>query len=148
MSEQADPFNLNRFVEAQAGSYGAALAELHSGRKTGHWIWYVFPQLRGLGRSATSEVYGLSGIAEAVAYLRHPVLGPRLREAVTAISSQGSRSAASILGDLDAMKLRSCLTLFHAAEPGETLFSAALQQFFAGQPDSRTLQLIAAQGGA
>lgn len=97
MSEQPDPFNLNRFVEAQAGSYGAALAELHSGRKTGHWIWYVFPQLRGLGRSATSEVYGLSGIAEAVAYLRHPVLGPRLREAVTAISSQGSRSAASTL---------------------------------------------------
>lgn len=147
MSGHADPTRLNLFVEAQARSYSAALAELHRGRKTGHWIWYVFPQLRGLGRSPASELYGLSGIAEARAYLGHPVLGSRLREAVAAVCAQPV-SAASVLGELDTMKFRSCLTLFHVAEPGETLFSAALEQFFAGQPDPRTLQLLADQGEA
>ena len=134
--------DLSRFLMAQASSYDSALAELRAGRKQSHWIWYVFPQLAGLGRSAASEYYGLSGMAEAVAYLAHPVLGARLRESVTAMLAHASLSADRILGDVDAMKFRSCLTLFNAAAPGEPLFAAALDTFFGGVPDQRTLQLL------
>ena len=146
MTTLPDPFRLSRFVEAQSAAYDTALAELRAGRKRSHWIWYVFPQLAGLGRSATSMLYGLSGIAEAAAYLAHPVLGPRLREAVQAMLSHRALPAAAVLGELDAMKFRSCLTLFTLAAPDEALFGEALKRLFAGQPDAATLQLIATQG--
>ncbi|WP_411834749.1 DUF1810 domain-containing protein [Pseudoxanthomonas mexicana] len=115
---------------------------MRAGRKRSHWIWYVFPQLRGLGRSSTSQHFGLSGIAEAAAYLTHPVLGNRLREAVRTMLANGSVPAATILGELDAMKFRSCLTLFAAAAPAEPLFASALEHYFAGQPDPPTLRVI------
>ncbi len=148
MSTQSDPFGLSRFLEAQRASYSTALAELRSGRKRSHWVWYVFPQLVGLGRSLTSQRYGLSGVAEAAAYLAHPVLGARLREAIHAMLAHGSVPATTILGELDAMKFRSCLTLFSVAAPAEPLFSNALAHYFAGQPDAATLQGVASQGGA
>lgn len=148
MSTKPDPFRLSRFLEAHAASYGTALAELRAGRKRSHWIWYVFPQVAGLGHSATSEHYGLSGIAEAAAYLRHPVLGARLQEAIQAMLVHGATPAATILGELDAIKLRSCLTLFHLAAPEEPLFTEALQRYFAGQLDPSTLRLVGGLGGA
>lgn len=148
MPAEADPFGLSRFLEAQAGSYGNALEELRAGRKQSHWIWYVFPQLAGLGRSPASERFGLSGVAEAAAYLAHPVLGARLREAVQTMLAHGPVPAVDILGELDAMKFRSCLTLFKLAAPAEPLFSEALRHYFAGQPDPRTLQLVSRRSGA
>lgn len=147
MPAEADPFGLSRFLEAQAGSYGNALDELRAGRKQSHWIWYVFPQLAGLGRSSASKRFGLSGVAEAAAYLAHPVLGARLREAVGAMLTHESVPAADILGGMDAMKFRSCLTLFNLAAPAEPLFSEALQRFFADQPDRVTLQLVSRRSG-
>lgn len=145
MSTTPDPFKLSRFLEAQARSYGVALDELRVGQKQSHWIWYVFPQHAGLGRSSMAGRFGLSGIDEAAAYLAHPVLGARLREAVQAMLAHGQVSAADILGELDAMKFRSCLTLFNLAAPAEPLFSEALRHYFAGQPDPRTLQLVSRQ---
>lgn len=143
----ADAWGLSRFLEAQAVSYGAALAELRAGRKKSHWIWYVFPQLAGLGRSPLSRRYGICGLAQARAYLAHPVLGERLREAVRAMLAHRTASVAHILGDLDALKFRSCLTLFAQADPAQPLFLQALEVFFAGQPDGQTLQLLARSGG-
>ena len=148
MRTAPDPYELSRFLEAQAGSYGPALDELRDGHKQSHWIWFVFPQLAGLGRSSTSERFGLSGVAEAAAYLAHPVLGARLREAVQTMLAHGPVPAADILGELDAMKFRSCLTLFKLAAPAEPLFSEALKHFFAGQSDPGTLHLVSRQGGA
>jgi uncharacterized protein (DUF1810 family) len=141
-----DPFHLARFVTAQEHAYPAAIEELRSGRKRSHWIWFVFPQLRGLGRSATSEQYGLSGLAEARAYLAHPVLGQRLRESIEAMLAHRSLPASAVLGELDALKFRSCLTLFDRADPGDQLFATALECFFAGERDVRTLELLEARG--
>ncbi len=141
-----DAFNLARFIEAQQASYATALAELRSGRKTSHWIWFVFPQLKGLGISSTSERYGLSGLAEARAYLAHPILGPRLREATAAMLAHRPKSASSVLGELDALKFRSCLTLFSCADPTEHAFGTALEEFFGGEPDRRTLMLLGVRG--
>jgi uncharacterized protein (DUF1810 family) len=109
-----DPFNLQRFVDAQAGGvYEAALAELKAGRKRGHWMWFIFPQARGLGRSAMSEYYGISGPHETREYLAHPLLGPRLRECFAAVRAwEGERTVEEMLGAVDAMKWRSCLQLF------------------------------------
>jgi uncharacterized protein (DUF1810 family) len=121
-----DPFNLHRFVEAQsAGVYEQALAELRAGMKRGHWMWFIFPQHRDLGQSATAKFYGLSGIAEAAAYAAHPVLGPRLRECIRAMRThlEAGRSAESILGDLDAMKFRSSLEIFGRAAPDDETLS-------------------------
>lgn len=146
MSAQSDPFLLARFLDAQEHAFDAALAELRAGHKSGHWIWYVFPQIAGLGRSAMSERYGLSGVAEAAAYLAHPVLGDRLQIAIEAISAHRSVSAEAVLGELDAMKFRSCLTLFQAAAPNEPIFSEALERFFAGRPDPKTLEVLGARG--
>lgn len=143
-----DPFNLERFIEAQRASYDVALAELGSGCKRTHWIWFIFPQLKGLGVSSISERYGLSGLEEARAYLAHPILGPRLREAVSVILEHSSASAGSILGELDALKLRSCLTLFALADPAEQIFETALDRFFDGQRDGRTLDLLGEPGRA
>jgi len=134
---------LDRFVRAQQGSYNQALAELRAGRKTGHWIWFVLPQLRGLGRSATAHEYGIAGRAEAEAYLTHPLLGARLRECVQAVLAHTDRSAARMLGDVDAMKFRSCLTLFDAvSDSADNLFRQALDAFYDGEPDAATLALL------
>jgi uncharacterized protein (DUF1810 family) len=135
-----DPEGLGRFVEAQAPVYPQVIAELRAGRKRSHWMWFVFPQLRGLGRSWRSEYYGLADLAEAITFLRHPLLGGRYRECVQALLAQESDSAAAILGPVDALKLRSSLSLFAAAARAAArsdeaeLFEAALLRFFAGEP--------------
>lgn len=142
-SEASDPFNLHRFVKAQSQGYGQALSELRAGQKQGHWIWYILPQMRGLGTSSMSNSYGIGSLAEAKAYLAHPVLGPRLSECVTAIALHRGLGAERIFGSLDAMKFRSCLTLFAAAAEADSIFSRALSEFFGGQQDPRTLELLA-----
>src|SRR5258705_9850602 len=138
-----DPYNLNRFVEAQAASYDNALAELRAGRKRTHWSWYVFPQSRGLGSSAMSLRYAIGSLAEAVAYIEHAVLGPRLRECVTSMNSHRGLSASDVLGDIDAQKFHSCLTLFAQAAPSELIFREALNKYFGGDLDAATLTILA-----
>jgi uncharacterized protein (DUF1810 family) len=133
--------SLERFIDAQQAHYEQALAELCAGRKTSHWIWFVLPQLRGLGRSAMAHEYGLNGRAETEAYLAHPLLGKRLRECVRVMLRHQGRSASSILGDIDALKFHSCLTLFDAVSPHDC-FRQALDAFYAGEPDSGTLALL------
>jgi uncharacterized protein (DUF1810 family) len=137
-----DPFDLERFVVAQQGNYTAALDELRAGRKRTHWIWYVLPQLRGLGLSGMSQRYGIASLAEAQAYLAHPLLGPRLRECVAALNAQHGRSAADVLGELDAMKWRSSLTLFAAVAGPDSIFHDALAKYFGARGDPRTLELL------
>ena len=137
-----DPFNLSRFVEGQAKDYLRALAELRAGKKQSHWIWYVLPQLRGLGSSSMANFYGIGSGQEAEAYLAHPVLGPRLRECVAAMNALDGLSAIQVLGQTDAAKFRSCLTLFLSVDPKDSLFSAALDKFFAGSPDEKSLVLL------
>ena len=136
--------DLERFVEAQdqGGTYEQALAELRRGRKTSHWMWFVFPQVAGLGRSSMAQHYALSGLEEARAYLAHPVLGPRLRESCEALLEGSRASADEVLGSVDAMKLRSSVTLFARADSDEPLFTAVLERFFNGEPDERTIQLL------
>lgn len=133
---------LERFVQAQAPVIDAVLAELGSGCKRTHWMWFVFPQLQGLGSSSMAQRYALASLAEARAYLAHPVLGPRLRQCCELLLQVPERSAREILGSPDDMKLRSCVTLFRAAAPGEELFQRCLDRFYAGQPDARTLELL------
>nr|WP_233130762.1 DUF1810 domain-containing protein [Sphingomonas jeddahensis] len=136
-----DPYHLARFVAAQDGVYPGALAELRRGRKTSHWMWFVFPQLRGLGRSPTAQHYGIASLAEARAYLAHAVLGPRLHEAsATVLAAPGSAEA--ILGPVDALKLRSSMTLFAAAADDPAPFGAVLRRFFDGAPDAATEVLL------
>lgn len=135
-----DPWKLERFVAAQEdhGSYDRALAELRRGRKTGHWIWYVFPQIAGLGLSETSRHFAIASLAEARAYLAHEVLGPRLRECASVVAATRDSTAEQIFGGLDAMKVRSCMTLFLRADPAETGFQQVLDQHFDGVPDPNT----------
>jgi uncharacterized protein (DUF1810 family) len=135
--------DLQRFLDAQAGVYEGVLAELRSGHKTGHWIWYVFPQLAGLGRSATSQRYAIASLEEARAYLDHPVLGARLRESAAAVLASNAPSAAAIFGELDATKVRSSMTLFHRAMPAEPVFAAVLARYYDGIPDAATDALLA-----
>jgi uncharacterized protein (DUF1810 family) len=132
---------LERFVEAQEPVYATALRELRQGRKQSHWMWFVFPQLRGLGASGTAWFYGIESRAEAEAYLDHPLLGPRLRECVETVNSTSGRSAVQIFGTVDAMKLRSSATLFEVAGGGPA-FRRCLVTFFEGSPDPRTLELL------
>ena len=139
----ADQYHLSRFVVAQAPVYASALAELRRGRKTGHWIWFILPQLVGLGHSPMARAFGIGSIAEAAAYLAHPTLGPRLTECVAALMAVEGRSAAAIMGELDALKLRSCLTLFAAAAGDPAPFEAALERYFGGEPDPLTIRLLA-----
>jgi len=140
-----DPFNLNRFVDAQEGVWEAALDELRSGSKQSHWMWFIFPQLAGLGRSPTAQFYGIGSLAEARAYLDHPLLGLRLREATEALAPwAGRRRPEQIFGPVDALKLRSSLTLFDFVEPGSP-FGEALVNFFGGARDERTLALLQRQ---
>ncbi|MBT2247752.1 DUF1810 domain-containing protein [Arthrobacter sp. BHU FT2] len=143
----ADPYNLERFITAQeaGGTYGQALAELQLGRKSSHWMWFVFPQVAGLGHSAAARTYALGSLAEARDYLEHDVLGPRLLECAQALVQHAGRSAEDILGGIDARKLRSSMTLFLRAAPGETVFKTVLAQFFDGQPDEATDALLAEQ---
>ena len=137
----ADPFQLQRFVDAQEAVFDVALLELQTGRKQSHWIWFIFPQLAELGRSPTSQFYGLRSLHEARAYLAHPMLGDRYRQCVEAVRSwAGKKDAAEIFGDVDAMKLRSSLTLFEAAS-GDPLLEEDLKSFF-GRPDEATLQIL------
>jgi uncharacterized protein (DUF1810 family) len=141
----SDPFNLKRFVDAQASIYEAALAELRSGSKQSHWMWFIFPQHAGLGHSPTASFFGIGSLDEAAAYLRHPLLGPRLRDCVEGLLPwAGRRSPEQILGSTDAMKLRSSLTLFDQAEPNAA-FEQALLNFFGGERDQHTLALLHSQ---
>ncbi len=133
---------LERFVEAQAGVYETALAELIAGEKRGHWMWFVFPQLAGLGLSAMAQHYAIGSLAEARDYLAHPLLGARLRECTAAMLGHPDRSAEAVLGSVDALKFRSSMTLFDAAEP-DGAFARALDAFYDGERDLRTLALLA-----
>jgi uncharacterized protein (DUF1810 family) len=144
---RADPHDLGRFVTAQSASYDEALEQIRAGRKRTHWMWYVFPQVEGLGRSATSQRYAIKSRAEAEAYLRHPVLGPRLVECVTALLRINGRSAAEIFGFPDDLKLRSCATLFASVSPGPSVFSELLDRYFGGARDEQTLRLLGAPRG-
>ncbi len=143
-----DAYHLDRFVAAQdaAGTYDRAVAELRHGRKLSHWMWFVFPQVAGLGRSATAREYAISSLDEARAYLRHPVLGPRLAECARIVAATQDRTAEQIFGGLDAQKLRSSMTLFLRAAADEPersqLFQQVLSQHFGGQPDPATDQLL------
>ena len=132
--------SLERFLDAQRPTYPAALAELRAGRKTGHWIWFIFPQIAGLGRSETSRFYAITSLEEARAYVAHPVLGARLRQCATALLAIENRSATAtdILGATDALKLRSSMTLFHRAASGDPLFREVLDRFFNGIADPAT----------
>ncbi len=135
--------DLDRFVQAQeqAGTYDRALSELRAGHKTSHWMWFVFPQIAGLGRSATAQRYAIGSLDEARAYLDHPVLGSRLRECAAALMAHDGPSAEQILGGIDAMKLRSSMTLFSLAAPGESIFTDVLERYFEGEPDQETVRL-------
>ncbi len=127
--------DLERFVKAQdsGGTYQRAVAELRSGRKTTHWMWFIFPQIAGLGRSATAQAYAISDLAEAQAYLAHPILGPRLIECAEIVAAQQGRSAEQIFGGIDAIKLRSSMTLFAHAAPDQTIFQQVIDQYYDGQ---------------
>jgi uncharacterized protein (DUF1810 family) len=140
-----DPYSLGRFVSAQnaAGTYERAVAELRAGRKQSHWMWFVFPQIAGLGRSPMARRYAISSLDEARAYLRHPVLGPRLAECATILAQAPGRSAEQIFGGLDALKLRSSMTLFLRAAPdAEPVYGQVLSQYFGGIPDPSTDELL------
>ena len=134
-----DRFNLQRFVEAQEPVYDEVCRELRAGRKESHWMWFVFPQIAGLGQSPTSRRFAISSLAEASAYLAHPILGPRLRECATLALGVEGRSAGDIFGPIDAMKFRSSMTLFAKAGPNGGVFERCLEKYFAGGPDPATL---------
>jgi uncharacterized protein (DUF1810 family) len=137
-----DPYDLNRFILAQENDYAPALAEIRSGRKRTHWMWYIFPQLDGLGFSETARRYAIRGPNEARAYLEHPVLGPRLVECAEAVLAVQCRSAREIFGTPDDLKLRSCATLFAEVSPAGSVFHRLIQVYFGGAPDGRTLTLL------
>ena len=137
-----DPHNLNRFVDAQKGVYERALSEVRGGQKRSHWMWFIFPQYDGLGFSEISKRYAIKSLAEAEAYLRHPVLGPRLLECAEAAHAVESRSATEILGSPDDLKLRSCATLFAQVSPAGSIFEQVLDKYFGGKGDERTLELL------
>lgn len=138
----ADPFDLQRFVSAQERVYATVLEELRSGRKQSHWMWYIFPQIDGLGYSATSKHYAIRSRAETSAYLQHPLLGSRLVECSNIVLQITGRSASAIFGAPDDMKLRSSMTLFAAVPESDPVFAQILEKYFGGQPDRRTLDLL------
>jgi uncharacterized protein (DUF1810 family) len=137
-----DPFDLARFESAQAPVFAQAMAELRAGRKRSHWMWFVFPQFRGLGLSPRSQRYAIRSLDEARAYLAHPVLGPRLRECTSAVLELEGRSAHDIFGSPDDLKLRSCATLFAAVSPPGSEWDRLLGKYFDGRPDEATLELL------
>src|SRR5262249_17981338 len=142
MPNAEDPYNLQRFVDAQARVYENVRAELRQGRKRSHWMWFIFPQIAGLGHSAISVRYAISSLAEAEAYLKHPVLGSRLRECTRLVVLVEGRSAYEILGSPDDMKFHSCVTLFANAAPDDPLFRDALEKYFDGAEDPLTIQKL------
>lgn len=137
-----DPFDLTRFVEAQAPSYEDALAEIAAGRKRSHWMWFIFPQIEGLAHSSMSRRYSIKSVEEALAYLRHPLLGCRLQECAEAVLAVQGRSAAEIFGFPDDLKLRSCATLFSSVSPPGSVFNRILDGYYEGNPDDRTLRIL------
>ncbi len=139
MTNSGDPFDLQRFVDAQAPVYGTVVNELRSGRKRSHWMWFVFPQLRGLGSSPTAVRFGISSIDEARAYLDHELLGPRLRECASLVAGIEGRSATEIFGSPDDLKLRSSMTLFARAADSGAVFAGVLDKFYDGHEDPATL---------
>lgn len=143
--DDALTYNLARFVDAQARDYSTALAELKTGRKRSHWMWYIFPQFAGLGRSETSQHYAIRSLEEARAYLHHPLLGSRLRECAAVVLGTEGKSARDIFGPPDDVKLQSCLTLFAQVSEPEGVFHLVLAKYFGRQQDSQTLRLLAAQ---
>jgi uncharacterized protein (DUF1810 family) len=144
-----DPYVLTRFVRAQANDYEQALSEIRNGRKRTHWIWYIFPQFDGLAFSSTSQYYAIKSVAEAKAYLAHPLLGPRLLECAEAVVRIEGRSATTIFGSPDDLKLRSCATLFACVSPPDSVFDRLLAKYYRGERDGKTLQLLgsAPEGG-
>ncbi len=141
-AQSNDPFNLQRFVTAQERVFDQVLAELRAGRKMSHWIWFIFPQIQGLGRSPISQGYAISGREEANAYLQHPLLGPRLKNCTQLVLQVEGGSALDILGSPDDMKFRSCMTLFAQVSPDDDIFQRALQKYFDGKPDRLTLERL------
>lgn len=139
-----DPFDLQRFVDAQNGVYDTVLAELRAGRKASHWIWFIFPQLRGLGRSPTAQRYGISSLDEARAYLAHEVLGSRLRECAGQVARSGCGSARELFGSPDDLKVRSSMTLFARATEADAVFREVLGKYYAGEEDPLTVELLTA----
>ena len=139
----ADSYDLDRFVRAHQGVYDGVLDELRAGRKVGHWIWFIFPQIAGLGHSSMSQMYAISSLDAARAYLAHPLLGPRLRECAAIVLATRGRNAVEIFGSIDAMKLRSSMTLFARAAPDTPVFAAVLDRYFDGEPDPATLERLA-----
>jgi uncharacterized protein (DUF1810 family) len=137
-----DPFNLYRFVSAQATVFPQVVAELIAGRKRGHWIWFIFPQMKGLGHSAQSEFYGIGSLEEAAAYARHPLLGPRLLQCTQLVNQAEGRTIHEILGPPDDLKFRSSMTLFARAAEDATVFDEALNKYFYGEADPLTLKLL------
>jgi uncharacterized protein (DUF1810 family) len=142
MSSPADPFNLRRFVIAQERVYDEVRGELRQGEKTSHWMWFIFPQIRGLGSSPMAQKFAISSAKEALAYLQHPVLGPRLRECTRLVNQERERSLHQIFGSPDDMKFRSCMTLFAHVAPEEKEFAEALNKYCDGQSDPKTLQIL------
>lgn len=140
--DSSDPHDLNRFLDAQADCYEEALSEIRGGRKQSHWMWFIFPQLKGLGFSQTARFYAIKSTAEAQEYLRHPVLGPRLVECMQAVVSLADRSAADVFGSPDDLKLQSCATLFSTVAPSGSVFEQVLDKFFEGIRDDRTLNFL------
>ena len=138
-----DPYDLNRFVRAQAEDYAQALAEIRRGEKRSHWMWYIFPQIEGLGFSSMSKRYAIKGLDEAKAYLEHPVLGPRLLEGAEAVMSVEGRTANEIFGSPDDLKLRSCATLFARVSPPGSVFERLLAKYYNGTEDAKTVRLLA-----
>jgi uncharacterized protein (DUF1810 family) len=137
-----DPFHLQRFVDAQSGVIDRVYAELRAGQKRSHWMWFIFPQIRGLGSSRMSQAFAISSLAEAAAYVAHPVLGPRLKTCTALVNAIEDRSIEEVLGYPDHLKFHSSMTLFARAEPNEPFFQAALQKFFAGNFDQSTLNRL------
>jgi uncharacterized protein (DUF1810 family) len=140
-----DKYNLQRFLEAQDRCYETVRDELRAGDKQTHWMWYIFPQITGLGRSGTAQKFALASLEEAKAYLQHPILGPRLRECTQLVMNVEGRSAEQIFSYPDNLKFRSCMTLFMTATSNNELFKAALFKFFEGRPDTVTLDILAHQ---
>lgn len=148
MTDSTDPHDLRRFVEAQDPVIDTVKKELRSGRKRTHWMWYVFPQIAGLGRSQMSQRYAIASRAEAEAYLEHPVLGPRLRECTDIVNDLDGRSANDVFGSPDDLKFRSSMTLFDAVAADPTPFRTALELYYDDAPDQKTLQLLDESGDA
>jgi uncharacterized protein (DUF1810 family) len=135
-------YDLQRFVDAQDPVYGQVCAELQAGQKSSHWMWFVFPQFQGLGQSAMAKRYAIASRDEAIDYLAHPVLGPRLRQCTQLMLRHQGKSALQILGTPDDVKFRSCMTLFALVQPGEGLFNDALKKYFAGRADQKTVEML------